>query len=226
MKNKGWVILFIVVLLADLIAVYLGKEILRYATKPLLMPLLVIYFVSVVKFFVSSLKKWMILALAFSWLGDVLLIFESANSSFFIFGLVAFLIAHMLYIILFDQIRIKEKVKQSLFPLLPIAVYYFLLISLLQPTLGEMKKPVGIYGLIISIMLSFAIDLWRIKDRVVSFYIISGALLFITSDSLLAINKFYSSFQYAGILIMLTYGIAQLFIALGAARYMSSASKQ
>ena len=140
MKNKGWVILFIVVLLADLIAVYLGKEILRYATKPLLMPLLVIYFVSVVKFFVSSLKKWMILALAFSWLGDVLLIFESANSSFFIFGLVAFLIAHMLYIILFDQIRIKEKVKQSLFPLLPIAVYYFLLISLLQPTLGKMKK--------------------------------------------------------------------------------------
>lgn len=226
MKNKGWVILFIVVLLADLIAVYLGKEILRYATKPLLMPLLVIYFVSVVKFFVSSLKKWMILALAFSWLGDVLLIFESANSSFFIFGLVAFLIAHMLYIILFDQIRIKEKVKQSLFPLLPIAVYYFLLISLLQPTLGEMKKPVGIYGLIISIMLSFAIDLWRIKDRVVSFYIISGALLFITSDSLLAINKFYSSFQYAGILIMLTYGIAQLLITLGAARYISSNSKQ
>jgi len=226
MKNKGWVILFIVVLLADLIAVYLGKEILRYATKPLLMPLLVIYFVSAVKFFDSSSKKWMILALAFSWLGDVLLIFESANSSFFIFGLVAFLIAHILYIILFNQIRIKEKVKQSLFPLLPIAIYYFLLISLLQPTLGEMKKPVGIYGLIISIMLSFAIDLWRIKDRGVSFYIISGALLFIISDSLLAINKFYSSFQYGGILIMLTYGIAQLFITLGAARYISSTSKQ
>ena len=75
-------------------------------------------------------------------------------------------------------------------------------------------------------MLSFAIDLWRIKDGVVSFYIISGALLFITSDSLLAINKFYSSFQYAGILIMLTYGIAQLLITLGAARYISSNSKQ
>lgn len=226
MKNKGWLILFVVVLLVDLIAVYLGNETLRYATKPLLMPSLVIYFVSAVKLFASSLKKWMILALVFSWMGDVLLMFESANGNFFIFGLVAFLIAHILYIILFDQIRIREKVKQSLFPLLPIAIYYFLLISLLQPTLGEMKKPVGIYGLIISIMLSFAIDLWRIKDRVVSFYIIFGAFLFIISDSVLAINKFYNSFQYAGILIMLTYGIAQLLITLGAARYISSTSKQ
>jgi uncharacterized membrane protein YhhN len=127
---------------------------------------------------------------------------------------------------LFDLIRIREKIKQSLLPLLPIAVYYFLLITLLQPTLGKMQKPVAIYGIIISIMLSFAIDLWRMKDRTISFYVILGALLFITSDSLLAINKFYKSFEYAGIAIMATYGIAQLLITLGAVRYITSTSKQ
>jgi uncharacterized membrane protein YhhN len=216
----------LVALAIDLFTVYSNNEALRFIAKPLLMLLLVIYFVSAIKPFVSSLKKWTILALLFSWAGDVFLIFESMNGKFFIFGLIAFLIAHVLYIILFDLIRIREKIKQSLLPLLPIAVYYILLITLLQPTLGKMQKPVAIYGIIISIMLSFAIDLWRMKDRTISFYVILGALLFITSDSLLAINKFYKSFEYAGIAIMATYGIAQLLITLGAVRYITSTSKQ
>ena len=166
----------------------------------------------------------MILALVFSWIGDVMLMFESFDSNYFIFGLVAFLVAHVFYIVLFDRVRVKENFKQSLLPLLPIAVYYILLISLLQPNLGGMQKPVSIYGLIISFMLSFAADLWRLKDKQVSFSIISGAILFITSDSLLAINKFYKQFEFAGFAVMITYGIAQLLITLGVARYISSSS--
>ena len=224
--KKLLIIFYLAVLTIDLVAVYFGNETIRYISKPLLMPLLIVGFLAEARSLISNLKKWMVLALLFSWAGDVLLLFESMNANFFIFGLVAFLMAHIFYIILFDQIRVKEKVRQSLLPLLPIAIYYFLLISLLQPQLGEMKKPVGIYGLIICIMLSFALDLWRINDRRVSFYIIIGALFFIISDSVLAINKFYRSFEYAGIVIMLTYGVAQLLITLGTAKYITSASKQ
>ena len=43
-----------------------------------------------------------------------------------------------------------------------------------------------------------------------------GALLFVISDSVLAINKFYQPFEVAGVIIMLTYGLAQLFIVEGA----------
>lgn len=225
MKKNYWIVLFIIILLVDLVAVYTGNETLRNATKPILVPLLIGFFISQTNDFDSSLKKWIILALLFSWTGDVLLMFEPMNPIYFILGLAAFLIAHIFYIVLFDGIRVKEKVRQSLLPLLPIAIYYFVLLSLLQPHLGEMQKPVSIYGLIISIMLSFSIDLWRLKDRFVSLYIILGASFFILSDSLLAINKFYKSFEYAGIAIMLTYGIAQLLITLGAARYITSASK-
>ena len=226
MNKKLWLILYAVVLASDLFAVYFGKETLRYITKPLLMPLLVFDFLSGTKLLISSLKKWIVLALVLSWAGDVLLMFEPRDKIFFIFGLAAFLIAHIFYIILFDQVRIKEQIKQSLWPLLPIAIYYFLLISSLQPNLGEMKKPVSIYGLIICIMLSFAIDLWRLRSRQVSSYIIFGALFFIISDSVLAVNKFYKSFEHAGITIMLTYGIAQLFITLGTAKYITSDSKR
>jgi uncharacterized membrane protein YhhN len=224
MNKIAWILLFLVFLLGDMYAIYTGNEAIRYITKPLLMPLLIIHFIFSTNNVVSPTKKWVILALVFSWLGDVLLMFESLNSNFFMFGLVAFLIAHIFYIILFDQIRARENFKQSLLPLLPIAIYYILLISLLQPGLGEMRKPVSIYGLIICIMLSFAIDLWRLKNKVVSFLMIFGALLFVTSDSLLAINKFHKQFEYAGIVVMFTYGVAQLLITHGAARWISSLS--
>lgn len=220
MNKKFWIIIYLIVLAIDLYVVYTGNENLRYITKPLLIPLLIVYFGFNTKSFTSSLKKWVVLALSFSWAGDILLMFESTNTNFFIFGLVAFLIAHIFYIVLFDHIRVKEKFRQSLLPLIPIAIYYILLMSLLQPHLGSMQKPVAIYGLIISTMLSFAIDLRRVKDRTISFLIIPGAVLFITSDSLLALNKFYKQFEYAGVAVMITYGIAQLLITIGAVKYI------
>jgi uncharacterized membrane protein YhhN len=75
-------------------------------------------------------------------------------------------------------------------------------------------------------MLIQALQTGRIKDMTAATLMIGGAVLFITSDSILAINKFYESFEYAGIAIMLTYGIAQLLLTLGAVKYITSASKQ
>ena len=54
----------------------------------------------------------------------------------------------------------------------------------------------------------------------------AGALLFVISDSVLAINKFYHPFEIAGIIIMLTYGLAQFFIAEGAIQYIQFSHKE
>ena len=54
----------------------------------------------------------------------------------------------------------------------------------------------------------------------------TGALLFVISDSVLAVNKFYYSFEWAGVVIMLTYGLAQLFICEGAIKYITSIDKE
>lgn len=227
MKNKGWIIFFIVVLFANLIAVYLGNEILRYVTKPLLMPLLVIYFVSAVKFFSSSLKKWITLALVFSWLGDVLLIFDEAGEIFFIAGLVAFLWAHIWYIFFFQAITKNENIGSKTLLVLPGLFLLGILIDVLDPSsLGVLKWPVEIYGVILMTMLTGALHMGYIKKKWFGLLIISGALLFVISDSMLALNKFYKPFEYAGVLIMLTYGIAQLLITIGAVRYITSTSKQ
>ena len=189
------------------------------------MPLLLVFFIFQTKIFASSLKKWIILALLFSWTGDVLLMFESTNSNFFIFGLAAFLIAHVFYILFYENVIRKEGLSKNYWWFLPVIIYYIALIYILSPNLGDMKLPVRIYGIVISYMLIQALQTGRIKNPCAATLMIAGAVLFITSDSILAINKFYESFEYAGIAIMLTYGIAQLLITLGAIKYITT-SKQ
>jgi len=226
MNKRFWIILYFLVLAADLFAVYLANETLRYITKPLLMLLLVVFFIFETKDLTSTLKKWIVFALVFSLAGDVLLMFESINGNYFIFGLVAFLIAHIFYILFYENVIRKEGLNKNYWWFLPVIIYYVSLVYILSPHLGDMKLPVRIYGIVISYMLIQALQTGRIKDFGAATLMIGGAVLFITSDSLLAINKFYDSFEYAGIAIMLTYGVAQLLITLGALRYISSTSKQ
>ena len=225
MNKNFWIILFLIVLAIDLFAAYSGNETLRYFSKPLLMPLLIVYFIFNTNT-VASLKKWIVLALVFSWLGDVLLMFEARNNIFFIFGLVAFLIAHIFYLLFYENILKLENLKKNYWLFIPVLIYYVALIYLLSPHLGEMKLPVRVYGVVISYMLIQAFQVARIKNRAASAMMITGAILFIASDSILAMNKFYQPFELAGIAIMITYGMAQLLITLGATRYINSISKE
>ena len=65
MKKNYWIALFLIVLLADLAGVYTSNESLRFITKPLLMPLLIAFFIFQTKDLASSLKKRVTLALVF-----------------------------------------------------------------------------------------------------------------------------------------------------------------
>jgi uncharacterized membrane protein YhhN len=224
--KKNWLIFFAVAMGADLVGVYLKNETLVYAAKPIVVLALVAYFVSTTAGIKTGLKKLIIAALFFSWLGDVLLMFESFNKNYFLFGLTAFLIAHLFYIFFFSKIKNEEKIDLKGSIIVLVAVYYTGLILLLYAHLGEMKIPVIVYGLIISIMLMLALHMLYIKNKKAGKLMMNGALLFVTSDSILAINKFLQPFEFAGIFTMLTYGLAQLLITLGAVQYLSYTSKQ
>jgi uncharacterized membrane protein YhhN len=226
MKKRFWIVLFLIILFIDIAVVYFKNESLRYLSKPLLMPLLIVYFIFNTRPYISPVKKWIVLALVFSWAGDVLLMFESMSPDFFIPGLVAFLIAHIFYILFYESIIRHENLKKNYWWFIPVLIYYVSIIYILSPHLGDMKLPVRIYGIVISYMLIQALQTAMIKNTGAAGLMIAGSVLFITSDSLLAINKFHGSFEYAGIAIMLTYGIAQLMITLGALRYISSISNQ
>lgn len=222
MKKQSLIFLFFLLLAADVIGIEINSILLQYITKPLLMPLLALFFVFNIPAHASPLKKWILAALFFSWAGDVLLMFQDKIPDFFLFGLSAFLLAHLFYIIFFHSIRVKEGVKGRIALLLPVAVYYAGLIFLLSPNLGEMKMPVVIYGLVISFMLVLALHMLFIRKREAGQQLATGAILFVISDSVLAINKFYIPFDFASLAIMLTYGLAQYLIIRGACLYLSS----
>lgn len=225
-KKINWLFPFFVVFIADLTAVFLDEESFRQVTKPFLMTFLVLFFIRETGAIKTDLKKFIVAALVFSWLGDLLLMFETRNENYFIFGLVAFLTAHIFYILFFEKIILAETLKKQYWIFLPVMIYYVILISVLSPALEDMKWPVRIYGIVISYMLIKALQTGWIKDKKTVVCLISGASLFVISDTLLALNKFYQPFAYAGIFIMLTYGIAQLLIAVGAARHIKNISKQ
>jgi uncharacterized membrane protein YhhN len=220
MKKSFWLILFLAVLVANLADRQFNNGELEYYFKPLLIPLLVSYFISQTNTIVTGLNKWILLALFFSWAGDVLLMFEPKDKIFFLLGLSSFLIAHIFYIVFFHFVRVREKIKGNPWLLVVVVIYYAVLINFLSPYLADMKIPVLVYGIVISVMLMMAMHMLFIKNNPAGKWMMIGALMFVMSDSILAINKFYQSFETAGILIMLTYGLAQLFIVEGAIKYL------
>jgi uncharacterized membrane protein YhhN len=226
MKEKHWILLFVIVLVGDIVGVQLDNVLLQTIFKPLIIPVLIGYFDSQVKSITTGIAKWVLFALIFSLAGDVLLMFQAMKEIFFLLGLASFLIAHIFYIIFFHHVRIRENVKSNPWLLVIVVVYYAALISWLSPFLGEMKLPVRIYGIVISIMFMLAMHMQSIKNKIAGNWMMWGALLFVISDSVLAINKFYQPFEAANVIIMLTYGLAQLFIVKGAASYINSRDKE
>lgn len=226
MKKNPWTIPFVIVLAAHLLALLLRVEMMDRITKPLIVITIAGYFFYATKNVQSRLKVWIGSALLFSWVGDILLMFQDRKSLFFLLGLSSFLLAHIFYIIFLHKVRLAEKIKPRLWTLLVVAVYYSVLIAFLSSWLGDMRLPVRVYGMVISFMLLLALHLLFLANRKAGLYIAIGAILFVISDSLLAINKFYQPFEAAGFLIMLTYGLAQLFLIIGASNYLNAASSR
>ena len=225
MTIRNWTILYLAILSIDLFAVYTGNETVRYGSKSMLMPLLIGLFAFSTKGLPSSLKKWIVLALTFSWLGDVFLLFEGSDDLYFLAGLVAFLVAHVWYLILFKRITKLHGVQVKFLPIIIGIIYYFGFMYVLKPsTLGSFEWPVRIYGAVLLLMFMAALHMAYISKPACALLVIAGASLFVISDSLLAMNKFYKQFEYAGIAVMLTYGTAQLLITLGATKYINSSS--
>jgi uncharacterized membrane protein YhhN len=180
------------------------------------MPILMILFFISIDNLKGRLHKFFLAGLFFSWAGDVLLEFTDIKGMFFILGLVCFLIAHIMYLTVFLTTTGENTIKgKGLFWIIPVFIYWALLIIYLYPHLAEMRLPVIIYAVVILSMLAAAINR-KAKVSQVSFYLVLiGAMLFVISDSAIAVNKFAHQFAYSDILIMSTYILAQFLILKG-----------
>lgn len=186
---------------------YGGPVYLIYIFKPLTM-ICIITIALLAKNPPSTKYKYAIIAgLIFSMIGDVLL---SLPMDVFIFGVVSFTIAQIIYTYAF---RSGRDFRFRFITVLPFVIYGITVFLVLQPGLNGMSIPVAVYIVVIMIMAWQAWDQWddvRTRWALLAFI---GALLFVISDTLLALNKFGEPFAAARALTLTMYFSAQWLIS-------------
>jgi len=214
MNLKIFKFLYFIALTIEIFAQATGNISFQYFSKPSLMVLLIVYYADGTKKTVLRIKHLIIAALFFSWLGDVLLLLDKQYKTLFIYGLTAFLTAHICYILYFLKIRTINRAGKIPNKLIfaSIAVYTISLFAYLAPNVENLLIPVAFYALVISTMLAVSMTAFDFAKQNYGKLAVAGTLLFVVSDSILAINRFAAPFAFAPVFIMLTYGLAQFFI--------------
>ena len=158
----------------------------------------------------GTTRTLILVALGFSALGDVLLALDFPNQ--FVFGLGAFLLAQLTYASSFlraAQFRSRRFALRGL----AVATAAALLAKQVLPGAGELALPVLFYmGAIVTMALSAA------AHRSGSSLLFAGAVTFLVSDALIALNRFVQPVTLAGTWIMLTYYAAQVLLVMGTIR--------
>lgn len=180
------------------VGVFADAYTLRLISKPI--PLLVFLILLRMD---TPYRRFIFAGLLFSLLGDVLL---EVSSNLFIYGLLAFLTAHIMYVVAFT----KHNTRLALLPAVLLLLYGIGVYWLLFPGLGNMAIPVLFYVMVILTMSWRAWAQW--KEGRFAILAAIGSLFFVVSDSLIAFDKFHAGIPMARWLIMLTYWTAQTMI--------------
>ena len=154
----------------------------------------------------GSRGKLLFTSLLFCAAADVAL--EIAGGKYFIIGLGLYLIAHIMFIITFSR---DLKPQKSRIPVITMLIVYATMMAfVLTPYLKDMTIPVYIYLTAITLMAVFA-SLRGSKNELTLY----GAIAFVVSDSILAINKFMMPVTAADYLVMITYYLSLFLIVYG-----------
>jgi uncharacterized membrane protein YhhN len=202
-----------------------GSRMLVYACKPLMLLVLSSWFYFNTRRVGDRFTLLVQAGLFFSLIGDVALMFQHLDDFNFLIGLGAFLVAQLCYTIAFLQnVFDVGALRPPWLPLLisfMLAVYGYFFAERLLPMVDEgIRIPVAIYAAAITAMGMAAAFRWG-RTYLRSFVLVLiGALFFITSDSLLAIDRFLEPLEAASWSVILTYAIAQVLIVLGAVAHV------
>jgi len=155
-------------------------------------------------------KYLLSIGLIFGSIGDILL--TNSEEIFFILGLGSFLIGHIFYIIYFIknyQYNLKGLIL-SIFIIIASIGLSFILIPALSK---NFLLPVLIYIITITIM---TISTTFYKNF--NFIVITGAILFLISDTIIAWNKFIHPIPHSHLYIMILYYLGQWGIGYGGSK--------
>jgi alkenylglycerophosphocholine hydrolase len=211
-------ILSVCVAIVDWIAVAGQKRTLEIIAKPVTLLALCIWFASYPAALDSTIGVVFLIGLVFSLLGDIFLLFADQH---FLKGLIAFLLAHLLYIVAFNFSGPILTLPAILIAV-PIAIVALLILRRLIASLKEtghesMIIPVCVYALVLSLTLwststTLLRDDWSFLAGLLAAV---GGVLFFTSDAAIAWNRFIGPHWGGRLFEIVTYHMAQIGLSAG-----------
>ena len=194
----------------------LDRPWLNFAFKPLA-TLCVIAWAALAHSDDGLVKRWIVVGLVFSLLGDIALLWPVQG---FLAGLIAFLLGHLSYLVALTR-RAKFLACRPAFGAWAI-VAASVLASLWAGVPADMRVPVLVYVTALSAMAAQATSVWivrRAQPDVAKWRVVAiGGALFVLSDAILATDKFVGGIPMPTLFNLSTYWLGQWFIARAAVR--------
>ncbi len=180
-----------------------------YVSKPLTTALILVSVLILVPDSASAYVPLIAGGLVFALLGDILLMLQENR---FVLGIGSFAATHAFYLAAFISLAGVALVNPSTIPLL---LFVVIMTRFLWPGLRKsLQIPVLAYVVLITIMTAQAIGAVVQQEGAGPAIAAAGAILFLASDSMLAINRFRVPFKAAQGLVLATYWLGQWLIAL------------
>ncbi len=226
MNQKRFTIWYFLLSVVFIVLENTGSAWPSFIAKAFIIPSLMLFYHLSVRGRYETIHRLIMSGLFFSWIGDMILQTEDLGlplsvpaGLLFLLGLCSFLVTHIIYIIGFSLPAGRNTIFRSrIWSLVPVVLFGFIMLYYLYRSLGDMKVPVIGYTVIILTMLSAAINRYGKVNGLSYILVLIGAILFVLSDSLIAINRFQERINFAGVLIMITYVAAQYLIVRGSIR--------
>jgi uncharacterized membrane protein YhhN len=189
---------------------YKGPRILYLVFRPLTMAVIIGLVIEAGKSAPPAYRIAVAAGLVASLIGDLFMMLRRKRFSA---GVAAFLVAQVCYAFAFlSGIRFRF----APVPTLALLAYGAVLFVILNPGLKRMRVPVLVYILAISAMVLAALERYIQAGSPAALAACTGAVLFLISDSVLAVDRFVRPFRAAQAVILSTYFAAQALIAVSA----------
>jgi uncharacterized membrane protein YhhN len=201
-EHRGVLAAYLVVAAVNLVGAATGSRLLELVSKPLLVPLLVLWVLLVRR---GTAPRALVVGLGLAWLGDLALMVDGTAA--FLAGLAFFLGMQVAYSTGFLGLGAAAVLRRRWWLPVGALVLWAGLNLVLGPSLGELRIPLAVYSAALVTMATLACA--------VSAVVGAGGLLFLVSDLMIGMDAAGIDIPARGLLVMATYIAAQLLITVG-----------
>ncbi len=207
---------YIIVSVINIIGRIKNNRLNDITSKPLILPLLLGFYITTALFLDFKISALVISALILGNIGDILLMFtKSAKDKYFILGMLSFLAGHLMYFFFFlwHSIPLQHigPVLVGCIAMTPILILFFIFV---YHSHHPIWPAIWAYGLMTTLLIISGCTTFGIGPYYASIILIIGTIIFATSDFLILLQVL-NKIKNGRAIVMITYTLAQLLINIG-----------